>query len=71
VRHYYYYGEYQHAFNNYAFVDFEEGLPQLSDEVFLPLLCFDNVNSITCISIKDDSHMHHEVQCRQHTYLLS
>jgi len=30
----YYYGEYQHAFNNYASVHFEEGLPQLSDEVF-------------------------------------
>jgi len=29
-----YYGEYQHAFNNYASVYFEEGLPQLSDEVF-------------------------------------
>jgi len=30
----YYYGEYQHAFNNYASVHFEEGLPQLSDELF-------------------------------------
>jgi len=30
----YYYGEYQHAFNNYASVHFEAGLPQLSDEVF-------------------------------------
>jgi len=30
----YYYGEYQHAFNNFASVHFEEGLPQLSDEVF-------------------------------------
>jgi len=29
-----YYGEYQHAFNNYASVHFEESLPQLSDEVF-------------------------------------
>jgi len=30
----YYYGEYEHAFNNYVLVHFEEGLPQLSDEVF-------------------------------------
>ena len=30
----YYYGEYQHAFYNYASVHFKEGLPQLSDEVF-------------------------------------
>ena len=30
----YYYEEYQHAFNNYASVHFDEGLPQLSDEVF-------------------------------------
>ena len=30
----YYYGEYQHAFNKYASVHFEEGLPQLRDEVF-------------------------------------
>ena len=30
----YYYREYQHAFNNYASAHFEEGLPQLSDEVF-------------------------------------
>jgi len=34
MRIWYYYGEYQHAFNNYASVHFEEGLPQLSDEVF-------------------------------------
>ena len=33
MRHYYY-GEYQHAFNNYASVHFEEGLPQPSDEAF-------------------------------------
>jgi len=30
----YYYGEYQPVFNNYESVHFEEGLPQLSDEVF-------------------------------------
>jgi len=30
----YYYGEYQPAFNNYVLVHFEEGLPQLSDGVF-------------------------------------
>ena len=30
----YYYGEYQHAFNKYVSVHFEEGLPKLSDEVF-------------------------------------
>jgi len=30
----YYYGEYQHAFYNYASVHVEEGLPHLSDEVF-------------------------------------
>ena len=29
----YYYGEYEHAFNNYVLVHFEEGLPQLSDNV--------------------------------------
>ena len=30
----YYYGEYQRAFNNYVLVHFEKGLPQLRDEVF-------------------------------------
>jgi len=30
----YYYREYQPAFNNYVLVHFEEGLPQLSDDVF-------------------------------------
>ena len=30
----YYYGEHQLVFNNYPEVHFEEGLPQLNDEVF-------------------------------------
>ena len=30
----YYYGEHQPVFNNYPQVHFEEGLPQLNDEVF-------------------------------------
>jgi len=34
TRIWYYYGEHQPAFNNYPWVHFEEGLPQLNDEVF-------------------------------------
>jgi len=34
TRIWYYYGEHQPTFNNYSWVHFEEGLPQLNDEVF-------------------------------------